>query len=60
MARDRSRQRQQTKPASGVLRARTEVQWDRQIIADFEKGKLGRFIRRAKREARQGRLQKFP
>lgn len=51
--------RQQSRLASWLLQCEEE-RWDHQIAADFEAGKLDRMIRRAKREARQGRLKDLP
>ena len=42
------------------LLEREDQEWDRQIAADFEAGELDRLIRRAQREARQGRLRALP
>jgi len=39
---------------------REEQEWDRQIAADFDAGKLDHLIHRAQREARQGCLQDLP
>lgn len=50
---------QRTRLASWLL-DREEEEWDRQIAADFDAGKLDDMIRRAKREARHGRLRDLP
>jgi hypothetical protein len=56
---ERLPRRERARLASWVLQ-REEEDWDRQIAADFEAGKLDRLIRRARREARQGRLKDLP
>ena len=56
---ERLPRRERTRLASWLLQ-REEEEWDDQIAADFDAGKLNRMIRRARREARQGRLRELP
>lgn len=52
--------RRQRRQLASWLLQREEEEWDRQIAADFDAGKLDPLIRRAQREAHQGRARELP